>query len=41
MTPAAHAFPMPQILVVDDDAELRNGIADYLSQHGYGVLCRR
>ena len=38
MTPAAHAFPMPQILVVDDDAELRNGIADYLSQHGYGVL---
>lgn len=38
MTPAAHAFPMPQILVVDDDAEPRNGIADYLSQHGYGVL---
>jgi two-component system OmpR family response regulator len=38
MTPAANAFPTPQILVVDDDAELRGGIADYLSQHGYGVL---
>ena len=38
MTPAANAFPTPQILVVDDDAELRAGIADYLGQHGYGVL---
>ena len=38
MTSAAHAFPTPQILVVDDDVELRVGIADYLSQHGYGVL---
>ena len=38
MTPAANAFPTPQILVVDDDAELRSGIADYLSQHGYEVI---
>ncbi|MES2343631.1 MAG: response regulator [Pseudomonadota bacterium] len=37
MTPAANAFPVPQILVVDDDGELRAGIADYLSQHGYEV----
>lgn len=38
MTPAANAFPTPQILVVDDDVELRGGIADYLGQHGYAVL---
>ena len=37
MTPAANAFPVPQILVVDDDGDLRAGIADYLSQHGYEV----
>ncbi len=31
------AYSAPQILVVDDDLELRAGIADYLGQHGYGV----
>ncbi|OYU69133.1 MAG: DNA-binding response regulator [Alphaproteobacteria bacterium PA2] len=29
--------PQPQILIVDDDGDLRSGIADYLSQHGYAV----
>ena len=38
MTPAANAFPAPQILVVDDDVELRGAIAGYLSQHGYEVI---
>ena len=37
MTPAVNPSLTPQILVVDDDAELRAGIADYLSQHGYEV----
>ena len=29
--------PQPHILIVDDDSDLRLGIADYLSQHGYSV----
>lgn len=29
--------PNPNILIVDDDDELRKGIADYLGEHGYGV----
>ena len=29
--------PIPQILVVDDDQDLRERVADYLTQHGYGV----
>ena len=33
----APALSVPQLLVVDDDQELRAGIADYLGQHGYGV----
>jgi two-component system OmpR family response regulator len=37
MSPAVNLGPVPQILVVDDDAELRVGIVDYLSQHGYAV----
>jgi two-component system OmpR family response regulator len=37
-TAAANQHPTPQILVVDDDADLRARIADYLGQHGYGVV---
>ncbi len=29
--------PQPHILIVDDDGDLRAGIADYLSHHGYTV----
>ena len=34
---AAHALHPAQILVVDDDSELRGQTADYLSDHGYEV----
>ena len=34
--PSAQPFPEPrQILVVDDDAELRSEVCAYLSEHGY------
>lgn len=29
--------PQPTILIVDDDGDLRHGVADYLSQHDYRV----
>ena len=35
--PAALMSHPAQILVVDDDSELRGQTADYLSEHGYGV----
>jgi two-component system OmpR family response regulator len=37
MNLAVNAAPVPQILVVDDDQDLRNSVSDYLIQHGYGV----
>jgi two-component system OmpR family response regulator len=37
MNLAVNASPIPQILVVDDDQDLRERVADYLTQHGYGV----
>lgn len=37
MSLAANPVPIPQVLVVDDDDVLRASVADYLSQHGYGV----
>jgi len=37
MTPAAHTAPARHILVVDDDSELREQVADYLRDHGYVV----
>ncbi len=37
MNLATNPNPIPQILVVDDDQDLRERVADYLTQHGYGV----
>jgi two-component system OmpR family response regulator len=37
MNLAANPAPVPQILVVDDDQDLRERVIDYLAQHGYGV----
>jgi two-component system OmpR family response regulator len=37
MNLAVNPTPIPQILVVDDDQDLRDRVADYLTQHGYGV----
>jgi two-component system OmpR family response regulator len=37
MNLAVNPSPIPQILVVDDDQDLRERVADYLTQHGYGV----
>jgi two-component system OmpR family response regulator len=37
MNLAVNPNPIPQILVVDDDQDLRERVADYLTQHGYGV----
>ena len=37
MNLAVNPSPIPQILVVDDDQDLRDRVADYLTQHGYGV----
>ena len=37
MNLAVNPTPIPQILVVDDDQDLRERVADYLTQHGYGV----
>jgi two-component system, OmpR family, response regulator len=34
---AVDTFPTPQILVVDDDDDLRESMAAYLGQHGYRV----
>jgi two-component system OmpR family response regulator len=37
MNLATQPNPIPQILVVDDDQDLRDRVSDYLVQHGYGV----
>ena len=37
MNLAVNPNPIPQILVVDDDEDLRERVTDYLTQHGYGV----
>jgi two-component system OmpR family response regulator len=37
MNLAVNPAPIPQILVVDDDLDLRDRVSDYLTQHGYGV----
>ena len=33
--PAGQAYPSAQILVVDDDIDLRDQVATYLNQNGY------
>lgn len=35
--PSPHLLPAPEILVVDDDRELREQVVAYLEEHGYTV----
>jgi two-component system OmpR family response regulator len=35
VSPSAHVLPTPEILVVDDDRELREQVVAYLREHGF------